>query len=371
MTATGPGTFYDGLTSARRAVTVTLDGKILRIASPEGAALADWPVDAIAPVSTPNGVLRLGLAEGPTTARLQIHDAPLAAAVIAAARPCDRTGLTDPLTRLRVATWGVVAAAALIAASIWVVPYISDRITPHLPVVLDQRLGTLSNAATREELASQTKGKPFVCGAGTSARAAAGRAAFAKLVALLEGSAGLPLPLDVTMVHVDEVNAITLPGGFVYVYEGLLSKATRVDHLAGVMAHELGHVNNRDGSKAAVQNGGLSLLFGMLLGDFTGGGAVVLSATKLLTFAYSRKAETAADRFGAELMVKIGGDPHALSELLLGMSEGDGKPEEHFLLDHPEAEVRAAAINRIPQPATMRALLTPEEWTALKAMCQD
>jgi Zn-dependent protease with chaperone function len=110
------------------------------------------------------------------------------------------------------------------------------------------------------------------------------------------------------------------------------------------------------------------LLFGMLLGDFTGGGAVVIATRTVLQTAYSRQAEAAADEFGARLMYKVGGDPHALGTILLRIS---GKPgaAPHFLLDHPEAQERADAIDRIPQPTPIGALLTPAEWSALKSIC--
>jgi hypothetical protein len=370
MNTTGPGTFYDGLTSARHAVTVTLDDSTVRIGSADGATLAEWRTADIAPVSTPEGVLRVGLAGGPATARLEIHDEALAAAVVAAARPCDRTGMTDAHTRHRVAIYSLVAIAVLTGAGIWGVPVIADQVTPRLPITVDERIGIIANAEARRELEGETKGKPFECSAGNSAKEEASRAAFNKLVGTLRDAAALPLPTEVTMVHVSEINAVTVPGGFIYVYEGILDKAMRVDEIAGVIGHEMGHVNNRDGTKSAVQTGGLSLLFGMLLGDFTGGGAVVVTGTKLLSEAYSRKAESAADLFGAQLMAKIGGDPHALGDLLLRMAGSPG-PTDHFLLDHPEAQIRAAAIDRVPQPSPMKALLTPDEWTALQSMCKE
>ena len=65
-------------------------------------------------------------------------------------------------------------------------------------------------------------------------------------------------------------------------FEGLIDKAETVDEVAGVIAHELGHVANRDGLRTLVQAAGLSLVFGSLLGDFVGGGAVVFAAESLL-----------------------------------------------------------------------------------------
>src|SRR5262249_58436306 len=137
----------------------------------------------------------------------------------------------------------------------------------------------------------------------------------ASLVSALEAAAELPLPVRPLVVRRPDVNAITLPGGRIYVFEGLLTKANSVDEVAGVLGHEIGHVAHRDGTKSVLEAAGLSLLFGMLLGDFTGGGAVVIAARTVLQTAYSRTAEAAADEFGARLMDKLGGDPRALGTI--------------------------------------------------------
>ena len=63
-------------------------------------------------------------------------------------------------------------------------------------------------------------------------------------------------------------------------------------------------------------NMGLSFLFGMLLGDFVGGSAVVIGARAVLQSSYSRETESAADRYGVELMRRAEGDPRALGTML-------------------------------------------------------
>ena len=96
---------------------------------------------------------------------------------------------------------------------------------------------------------------------------------------------------------------------------------------------------HRDGTKSVLQAGGLSLLFGMLLGDFVGGGAVVVAAKSVLQSSYSRQAEAAADAYGAELMNKAGGDARALGVILAKIG-GATEPGMTILLDHPETTAR-------------------------------
>jgi Zn-dependent protease with chaperone function len=369
MTTTGAGIFYDGRTSDRREVKVDIGADTVRIRAPDGSVLAQWRFADIAPLTMPAGGLRIGLANAAAApARLEIRDRTLATVLLARAKSSDQTGLTDRRTRTRVVAFSLAAIVTVVGGAIWGVPLLADRIAPHLPVALELRLGAAIDVQVRDALDTFTAGKPFECGTEESAAAMAGRDAFAKLIASLEGTAGLPLPLRTLVVRRPDVNAITLPGGRIYVFNGLLAQANSVDEVAGVLGHEIGHVAHRDGTKSVLETAGLSLLFGMLLGDFTGGGAVVIAAKTVLRTAYSRTAEAAADEFGANLMRKVGGDPHALGAILLRISGKDGAAP-HFLLDHPQAQERADAIARVAQPSPMKALLTPTEWSALKSIC--
>src|SRR4029077_5483171 len=90
----------------------------------------------------------------------------------------------------------------------------------------------------------------FECGEGASAPS---RAALDTLVRRLEAAAGLPVPVRAAVVRRSEANAIALPGGRVYVFEGLIDKAETPDELAGVIAHEMGHIAHRDGVRSVMQ----------------------------------------------------------------------------------------------------------------------
>jgi Zn-dependent protease with chaperone function len=370
MATNGTGIFYDGLTSDRYKVAVEVAGDAIEIKAPDGAVKARWRLDEVYPLATSNEVLRIGVASAKVAARLEIHDSELAAALLARLKRTDRSGFTDQRTRLKVVAFSLAAIATLVGGAIWGVPLLADRIAPHLPLAWEIRLGDTIDAQVRHTLDPSKGKKPFDCPAGDAARSAAGRNAFKKLVDTLEDAAELPLPLRALVVRSPEVNAITLPGGRVYMFDGLLAKAEKVDEVAGVLGHEIGHVMHRDGTKAVLEAAGLSLLFGMLLGDFTGGGAAVVAARTVLQTAYSRSAEAAADDFGAGLMYKVGGDPRALGAILLRVSDKPGSAP-HFLLDHPEAQERAAAIAKVGQPSPMKALLTPAEWNALKGICNE
>jgi predicted Zn-dependent protease len=184
----------------------------------------------------------------------------------------------------------------------------------------------------------------------------------------LQTSARTPYQVRVDVVRRKQANAFALPGGHVYVFEGLLAKSETPDELAGVIAHEMGHVVHRDGTRAVLQSAGLSFLFGMMLGDFVGGGAVVIAAKTVLSSSYSRHAEAKADDYSVALMQKIEADPKALAAILSRIASDKDEGFE-LLRDHPETKDRIAAINKVTVESPQKPLLTGAEWKALKAIC--
>ena len=375
MTTSGSAIFFDGVTSARRSVRVDLGLTALAIHADAGEALAEWRYGELASYAAPDGVLRLGRAKSPVLARLEIHDRDLAASFAAQAGRIKQFGAVEPRTRVKVVGWSLAAVTSALMVAMFGVPAIVERVAPIVPVRIEQRLGVSVDAQVRALLIDRSKTAPFECGDTSSA--AASRAAFDKLVRRLETAAALPVPVRASVVRRSEANAIALPGGRVYVFEGLVDKANTPDELAGVIAHEMGHVAHRDGLRALLQSAGLSFVFGMLLGDFGGGGAAVIAVRTVLQSSYSRETEAQADAYGARLVAKIGGDPRALGAILIRIAGTPGAFTK-ILLSHPEAQDRAAAINAIagPRPSTGGGIgkpafgvLEPAEWDALKRIC--
>lgn len=357
----GTGRYFDGKTSARHEAVVTLGAAVLQIEDADRRLLAEWPYDDIEEESAPENVLRLGRRHSATLERLEIRDPAFAAAIDERAIYVDRTGGLLRRQRMVAAGWTVTAMLSLLLAAWFGVPAVADRLAPLVPVLLERKLGDAIDMQVRSQLDGVRE-----CGNDPAERT--GQAALDRLVKRLEASAQLRVPLRVSVLTQHDANAFALPGGRIYVLQGLIEAADNADELAGVIAHELGHVAHRDGTKSVLQAGGLSLLFGMLLGDFIGGGAVVVAAKSVLQSSYSRKVETAADAYGAELMNKAGGDARALGTMLAKIG-GATEPGATILLDHPETKTRIAAINRLADPRPGTQLLDAAEWAALRNIC--
>ena len=362
----GAAIYFDGITSARRDVTVKLAPSGLEIFDRDGHVQAEWRYDEVEGLAAPEKILRLGRRGNAKLERLEIHDPALAAAIDACAIHVDRSGSLERRQRMRVIGWSVGATVSLLLVAWFGVPAIAVSLTPLLPAVVEDKLGEAVDMQVRGLLKTRNDGTLLDCG--TVPAEIAGRSALDKIVRRLEAAAGLPRPLRIDVVRQDAANAIALPGGHVYVFHGLIVKADNADEVAGVIAHEIGHIAHRDGTTALLQGAGLSILFGMLLGDFVGGGAVVYGAKTVLQSSYSREAETAADSYGANLMNAAGGNTQAMATML-GKIGGATEPGMKILLDHPETEARVAAINKLAASRPPTAFLDAIEWAALKQIC--
>jgi len=136
----------------------------------------------------------------------------------------------------------------------------------------------------------------------------------------------------------DEVNAFSLPGGYVFVNEGLIKKTHSDDELAAVLAHEIAHVAARHSVKRFESGIGAQILEIATIAagrktSLTQGVGMASLATQL---AYSREDELAADRLGVRYMEKAGFDPKAMLTFLEMMEE-----QEQYKRDYiPEGITR-------------------------------
>jgi Zn-dependent protease with chaperone function len=365
MSTSGAGIFYDGATTERHDVTVEAAPAALRISATNGTLLAAWPYDQIETLSSPDGVLRIGLAGSPILARLEIRDLALCSTIDDLSVPVDRSGRTDRRMQRKVAFWSVAATASLLVVAVVGVPAIATQLAPLVPYRVERLLGNAVDKQVRSMLDDSKSGQPFECGQGDSEKA--GQAAFGELVGKLEKAAALPIPLNPAVVRKSDANAFALPGGRIYVFQGLVDKSETPDELAGVLAHEIGHVAHRDGTRSVLQAAGLSFLFGMLLGDFVGGGAVIIASKTVLQSSYSRNVEASADAYGVDLMIRLKADPHALAAILKRIA-GDAEGWSKLLLDHPETKDRIAAIEAAPR-GMPQPLLDSAQWADLKRIC--
>lgn len=147
----------------------------------------------------------------------------------------------------------------------------------------------------------------------------------------------------------EEINAFACPGGFIYIYKGLMKTMDNEAQLAGVLGHEIGHVVARHSVKKLQQIYGVSLLIKVALGDK--GEAVqnlVGAAAGVILLGYGRDNEFEADEYGTLYEGKGGHNPDGMAQLLGKFKAMEGNPPgtlEKLLSTHPPTSERIAKVN--------------------------
>jgi len=144
------------------------------------------------------------------------------------------------------------------------------------------------------------------------------------------------------------INAFTIPGGYVYVNSGLMDKATDSE-LACVLGHEIGHVAAKHIIKKMQSQIGYSLLMNIAArsADISDIQTAVSITYDLVSKGYSREDELEADRIGVKYAYKAGYDPHAMIRFLKKMqAEEKGNRGLVFLRTHPYPEQRMQQLQQ-------------------------
>src|SRR3989440_1573742 len=320
-----PAVFFDGMSSRRRTVALAF-GDQLEISEDE-RPLAAWDYADIRRADSPSGTLRLTCLTAPALARLEIRDAAVAAELTSRCTRLDenmpgRHGTT------KIVGWSLAATVSIVAVVLFGVPLAADRLTPLVPQALEQRLGEVADGQVKVIFGNQ------VCSS------TAGQQAFAKLVNVLRETAGLDTSVQSAVLSSPIANAFALPGGKVYLFSGLLAKAENSDEIAGILAHELGHLKHRDNMRGLIYNGGTSFLIGLLFGDITGSGALIFASRSLVTASYSREAEQNADSVAIDVMHRLGRSPKPMGQLMFRVTGKEGDRSLSILSNHPLTEDR-------------------------------
>lgn len=349
-----PVYFFDGKTSARRKVELDL-GLSLGIGE-DGGLVQCWAYDTIRRVDGPPGMLRLRSLTAEPLARLEVVDQTLAQQIIALCAQLDADEPQGGQTG-KIVGWSLAAIASIVLSVLFIIPHVADWATPYIPRSFDRWLGQVAESEVKLIFDGQTCGAPE------------GKIALNKLLSTLSAAGGLDDNIEASVIVSTIPNAFALPGGRVLILSALLARADNVDELAGVLAHELGHVAHRDQVRAMLHDGGSAFLIGLLFGDIGGGGAILVATRSLFESAYSRDVEAQADRFAFEVMHRLGRPAKPLGEFLVRLTESSITSPGSLFDSHPVSEERLRHLAEDDTPPSAPPLLGKDEWRALKRIC--
>lgn len=151
-------------------------------------------------------------------------------------------------------------------------------------------------------------------------------------------------PYDVEILIIDSpiINALTFPGGLMVVYTGLIKITDNPEELATIIAHELGHVINRDSMSALIRQFGIAMLFTVV----TGGDAGIIESIirNIINNRFTNEMEKKADEFAFELMEKAKIDPIHYANVFTKLKEKQNEYVDEKILkyigDHPTMNSR-------------------------------
>lgn len=175
------------------------------------------------------------------------------------------------------------------------------------------------------------------------------------------------LPWSFKVLDVKEPNAFALPGGPIYVTRGLLDLQVSDDELAGVLAHEVMHINQRHNAKAIERGLTLALASQLVLSraSETAQLAVQLALQYGIVMPHSREDEYEADALGVRLAYNAG---YAATGLTAFLARLDALPNvaqsPEWMSDHPATKARIARTTAITSGLAGRARPVPLTLTA-------
>ncbi|WP_447981165.1 M48 family metallopeptidase [Achromobacter kerstersii] len=237
----------------------------------------------------------------------------------------------------------VVAVLAFVIGLRWTVPWLGDTAAALLPHSVEARIGdSVMDALDRvalhpSELPASTRQAILVVFDDLKAHANAP-----------SGSLRLVFRQGGALVG---ANALALPGGKIVVTDELVTLAQSPEALAGVLAHEIGHVEHRHGIRQLGRVVGLSAVVMLMTGDISSmTHDIGVMGAGLLELSFSRRFELEADAHSVVLMRKTGRDPDSLAQLLERMEKllNEADPLPVWLSSHPSTLERTRNIRPPP-----------------------
>ncbi|NAO97747.1 MULTISPECIES: M48 family metallopeptidase [unclassified Halomonas] len=265
-------------------------------------------------------------------------------------------------TWLRMAGWGTGAVVAIALMLFVILPGMANILAQAIPIEREVAFGKAVTQQIEWVLSSSNAGMQ-------RCDSPEGVAALDTMLERLTAGRDMHYAIDIQVFGHSEVNAFAAPGGQVVILSALLEEAESPEEVAGVLAHEIGHVERRDPMRQALRAAGAAGLLSMVFGDLAGAAVV---GEHLLTASYSREAEVEADRFALEMLATAEVDAAGFANFFTrieGLEDGDIATPEH-LSTHPDSSWRGTQAQQLAESqGGTTAILTPAEWAALQAIC--
>lgn len=360
------GRYFDGQSARAHDVIIGFGTRTLTIFDTRDVALAHWPLGSLR-AQSPRGADEMVVVPGDhAEERLTLVD-PVMKEALAKVCP-DLYRRAKNGKGIRVAgLWGFGAIASVVVIVFYLIPALAVNLAPLIPPDREQALGDAVAKQITYILGTSEQDNRGLC------QGEEGLAAIAAMRDRLTGELDLPYPLRIDVLDHKLVNAVAMPGGRIIIFRGLIDKADTPEEVAGVLAHEIGHVVHRDPTVGVLRTAGTAGIFSMLLGDIFGAGIIAAAGETALNASYQREAEARADRTALEMLAAAGlpSSPFAIFFERMREQYGDTPLVLKYFASHPGLAGRAEgarAANTVTGKS-FEPVLSDRDWVALKGIC--
>ena len=363
VSVTKSAKFYDGKTSTVHVVSVDLSGSILRISSQNGEGLASWSLNTLTIIELPSspapGVIS---SDKFPDARLKIDDGKGWKYLTSRIPKANKTS-----SRLLPTHWssffGYGAVSVLSITLLFMMfPRILSNLAYFIPASWETELG--------QNVITQLVDGHRIC-AGPK-----GQAALDKLTKTIKSQFKRDIEYSVQIIDNRNVlNAFAAPGGHIVFYRKVIEDAGSPEELAGVLAHEMAHIELYHTTKGLVRDMGLTAALSFMIGHL---GSLDTAIKFLNQMQYSREDERAADNHAKITLNALNINPEGLGDFLERVSkmeqaleELDFKGKEYldYLSSHPNTIERIKALKGDKGREYAPPMSAPE-WQDILEMCK-
>ncbi len=324
--------FYDGKSSLQQEVVLFFDSRkeCIHFVSSDGTH-HNWQIRDIVFDQMPTG-LQLDFGAD-FIQHIKVEDAAFISTINLFRKEKGLISWYQKLINLKASIHWSIAIAILTLIGLcylYFIPWVAEKSVALIPETYDVELGNLAfeqNIWSSSHNSSKTKALNL----------------FAKELKLKNTK-----QLHFIVVDSKIVNAFALPNGTIVVYSGIIDGMKSYNELAGLIGHEVSHINNRDSMKMLCRNLSGYLFISTILGDANGIMSVIGdNANTLQSLSFSREFEQQADIDGLRIMTENQLDPNGMSNLFKRLQDDSFNfsiPE--FLSSHPVTKERINYINK-------------------------
>lgn len=220
-------------------------------------------------------------------------------------------------------------------------------------------------------------------------RAPEGSAALQEILQKLKAQTSRKVQYKIYVVNDDfTLNAFAAPGGYLVLYSKIIENAKSPEEVAGVLAHEIAHIDLYHTTKGIMRSLGMQLVLSMMVG----GTSAETVAGFLSQMSYSRNDEAEADMHGREIMINAKIDPKGIrkffetmqtwkGEFYSALTEEEGHEKDtldnilnapfwEYLSTHPNTAKRIKNLENLEDNTNFNSVITNKKWNDLKNICE-